>query len=52
MIFSCMKIFKKNLDLRILYVDHLPKLKKEYKNLKQTGDSRYIFQSESDKTGF
>ena len=33
-------------------MDHLLEIKKEYKNKKKTGDSRYIYQKELDKTCF
>ena len=33
-------------------MEHLQKTKKEYKNLKKTGDLRYIYQSKLDKACF
>ena len=33
-------------------MDHLQKLKKEYKSLNKTGDSRYIYKNELDKACF
>ena len=42
-----------NQDLLIVHVDHLPKIKKEIKNLKKkTGTSRYIYKKELDKACF
>ena len=37
-----------------MFVDHLLKIKKEYKKLKkqEIGDSRYIYQNELDKACF
>ena len=40
-----------NQDLLIVYVDHLPKIKKEFRN-KKTGNSRYIYKNELDKACF
>ena len=35
-----------------MLLDHLQKSKKEYKKIKETGDSRYIYQNEIDKAYF
>ena len=35
-----------------MLVDHLQKANKEFKNLQETGDSRYIHQNELDETCF
>ena len=39
----------RELDLHIVLVDHLQKLKKEHKKFKETGDSRYIYQNKLNK---
>ena len=41
-----------HLDLHIVLVDHLQKTKKKYKYLRETGDSRYIYQNKLDKACF
>ena len=33
------------MDLHVAPVDHLLKTKEEYKKIKETGDSRYIYQN-------
>ena len=35
-----------------MFVDHLQKTKKKYKNFKETGDSRYIYQNELERVCF
>ena len=35
-----------------MLVDHLQKTKKEFKNLKETGDTNYIYKNELDKACF
>ena len=39
----------RQLDLHIVFVDHLQETKKEYKKLKETGDSQFIYQNKLDK---
>ena len=41
-----------HLDLSIMLVDHLLKSKKEYKNLKKTGDAKFSDQNKLDETCF
>ena len=41
-----------NLCLKWSILEHLQKTKKEYKNLKNPGDSRYIYQNKLDKPCF
>ena len=36
----------------MVLVDHLLKLKKEYKKIKETGDTKYIYRNELDNNCF
>ena len=48
----CLKCIWDNPDLHIVFVDHLQKIKERMQKFKETGDSRYIYQNELDKTCF
>ena len=47
-----MKCISDSLDLPIVLLGHLQKAKKEFKNFKETQDSRYIYQNEIHKSCF
>ena len=47
-----LEMYLKCLDLHIVLVVHSLKIKKEQKKIKETGESRYIYQNELDKACF
>ena len=48
----CLKCIKSSRDLFIVLVDHLQKTKKEFKNYKKVGDTKYSYRNKLDKACF